>query len=62
MVREAFGDRVKEMYEIRGLSVAPEIHGHGYGTALVKHVLERVREEQSLLHMGPTDSCSLSVE
>ncbi|TBU58350.1 hypothetical protein BD310DRAFT_480517 [Dichomitus squalens] len=41
MVQGAFGDRVKEMYEIQGLSAAPEAQGRGYGTALVEHVLKK---------------------
>ncbi len=42
LVKDAFGDRVKDMYEIMALATAQESQGRGYGSALVKHVLEKV--------------------
>ncbi|KAM5534310.1 hypothetical protein V8D89_012038 [Ganoderma adspersum] len=42
LVKEAFGDRVKDMYEIMALASAQESQGRGYGSALVNHILEKV--------------------
>lgn len=41
-MKEAFGDRVKDMYEIIALATAQESQGRGYGSALVNYVLEKV--------------------
>ena len=42
MVKEAFGDQMKDMYEIMALATAQESQGRGYGSALVKYVLEKI--------------------
>ncbi|KAI9000911.1 hypothetical protein BD414DRAFT_473072 [Trametes punicea] len=40
MVKDAFGERVAEMYEIGVLGTAPEAQGRGYGSALVTKVTD----------------------
>ncbi|KAI0335571.1 hypothetical protein GY45DRAFT_810819 [Cubamyces sp. BRFM 1775] len=40
MVKDAFGENVENMYEIRTLATAPEAQGRGYGSALVTAVTE----------------------
>ncbi|KAJ8483307.1 hypothetical protein ONZ51_g4774 [Trametes cubensis] len=40
MLKDAFGEKVKEMYEVRTLATAPEAQGRGYGSALVNIVTE----------------------
>ena len=44
LVVGAFGsmDKLEEMYEIQNLGVTPEKQGRGYGTALVRTVLDMV--------------------
>ena len=47
----AFGsmDKLEEMYEIQNLGVTPEKQGRGYGTALVRAVLDMVSTFFSML-------------
>ncbi|KAH9899770.1 hypothetical protein C8Q73DRAFT_333730 [Cubamyces lactineus] len=40
MVEDAFGEKVKDMYEIQALATAPEAQGRGYGSALVKTITD----------------------
>ena len=44
LVVSAFGseEKLSEMYEVQGLGVTPEKQGRGYGTALVRKVLDMV--------------------
>ncbi len=42
MAQETFGDKLHESYKIIGLGTDPEVQGRGYGSALMKHVLEQV--------------------
>ena len=42
MVKDVFGERVEEMYEIQVLATAPEAQGQGYGSALVTAVTDKV--------------------
>ncbi|KAI0722871.1 hypothetical protein C8Q76DRAFT_793872 [Earliella scabrosa] len=41
LAKETFGDRLSGMYKIIGLGTDPEVQGRGYGTALMRHVLEQ---------------------
>ncbi|KAI0335570.1 hypothetical protein GY45DRAFT_1316924 [Cubamyces sp. BRFM 1775] len=40
MVEDAFGEKVKDMYEVQALATAPEAQGRGYGSALVTAVTD----------------------
>ena len=53
MVKDVFGDRVDGMYEIESLATDPAAQGLGYGSALVRYVLNKVR-----LHELHRDGCS----
>ena len=48
MLKDAFGEKVKEMYEVRTLATAPEAQGRGYGSALVNIVTEMVGQRSAL--------------
>ena len=39
---ELFGERIKDMYEIQTLATNPAAQGRGYGSALVRHVINKV--------------------
>lgn len=45
--KEAFGDKIHEMYEIIGLGTHPDFQGLGYGSALTRRVLEKVKAAAS---------------
>ena len=42
LVVEAFGDKVRDMYEIQALCTDPDAQGRGYASALVEYVLKQV--------------------
>nr|VWP00556.1 Non-canonical non-ribosomal peptide synthetase FUB8 (EC (Fusaric acid biosynthesis protein 8) [Ganoderma boninense] len=41
LVTEAFGEKVKDMYEIQALCTCPDAQGRGYASALVEYVLKQ---------------------
>ncbi|KAM5534312.1 hypothetical protein V8D89_012040 [Ganoderma adspersum] len=41
LVVEAFGDKVRDMYEIQALCTDPDAQGRGYASALVEYVLKQ---------------------
>ncbi|KAH9934444.1 uncharacterized protein BXZ73DRAFT_76935 [Epithele typhae] len=41
IIKREFGDRVEDMYEVKGLAVTPEKQGRGYATALMRTVLDK---------------------
>ena len=47
MVKDAFGEKVKDMYEVQALATAPEAQGRGYGSALVRTVTDMVGEQSA---------------
>ena len=53
MIIEAYGstEKLKEMYEIQSLFVSSDKQGRGYGTALVRTVLDMVSRAFLSVHL-----------
>ena len=43
MVLDLFGGKLKDMYEIQVLATHPAAQGRGYGSALVRYVVDKGR-------------------
>ncbi|KAI0335569.1 hypothetical protein GY45DRAFT_1316922 [Cubamyces sp. BRFM 1775] len=41
MAKDAFGEKVEDMYEVQILATAPEAQGQGYGSALVTAITDK---------------------
>ncbi|KAI0774374.1 hypothetical protein C8Q74DRAFT_830324 [Fomes fomentarius] len=54
--KEVFGDKIHEMYEIIGLGTHPDFQGLGYGSALMRHVLEKSDAEGRDVWLVTTDA------
>ncbi|RPD81002.1 hypothetical protein L226DRAFT_556798 [Lentinus tigrinus ALCF2SS1-7] len=41
MYQDAFGDRNQAMYDVQAVAVDPDVHGSGWGTALMNHIMAK---------------------
>ncbi|KAI9000914.1 hypothetical protein BD414DRAFT_405122 [Trametes punicea] len=55
-LKEAFGDSIEDMIEVRGLSTAPEKQGLGYGTALMHHANALADSQNRSVYLWTTEA------
>lgn len=54
LAKDAFGNKLDDMYVITALCTDPDMQGCGYGSALMKYVLDKVSTARAEYYSLPT--------